>query len=691
VKLRSPTLDAQVRMSKIVHLVVTSQFVAAKELVDESMRHGPPPPRDLAHLLFVPPSALKRVLAARQAAHAAHAAQVARGEPAPTATQAGGLPRIPAPDDSAGVDHTTAECAAALFFARPEDVAAVLLAHPETIAPAFLPAASIERAAAANPAYERALAAMPCRPFIQAMARHGSGRELARWAVAHVTPHLIDLAVRDRDSRAWWIAAWGSMRNAMLDHHRDGWLSEAINRHGVAPFVHPVRMGSAGHEANLDARRIIDLAAELGAIGTPGSLPLDEGLLEGLVGNIRARRGPHIQRLRAVANETAIHTLLRSATDEEISRLCTESIFLAYEEAMTRQLWVEVLPLGLRAATAGIVGKRFQAAANSDPTLVDRTVAMIRSASTGTIHSLPPAVAELAVRMRRLQLTGALAGLRLQARQRRKGRQLDQAYTVSEVPKRDGSMRQLLVPNAWLAAIQSALLTEVLDPMDHLLHDAAHGFRPGRSTSTNAQPHVGSSCIVNVDIADFFGSLRMHHVMQALSPLIEQGWSTDTVVLIAEACTTRGGLPTGAPTSPAIANHALREFDGMVTAACAEHGLRYTRYADDLTISAPGWSSIDPLVVLPRVRELVQGLGFQLAEHKTRVYGRGSQQLVTGLVTNDKVSVPKRIRRWLRAVQHAMARGRQPHAHGTELTQDQVRGWMSHLASIVSHRSRSNP
>jgi retron-type reverse transcriptase len=316
---------------------------------------------------------------------------------------------------------------------------------------------------------------------------------------------------------------------------------------------------------------------------------------------------------------------------------------------------------------------------------------MIRSASTGTIHSLPPAVAELAVRMRRLQLTGALAGLRLQARQRRKGRQLDQAYTVSEVPKRDGSMRQLLVPNAWLAAIQSALLTEVLDPMDHLLHDAAHGFRPGRSTSTNAQPHVGSSCIVNVDIADFFGSVRMHHVMQALSPLIEQGWSTDTVVLIAEACTTRGGLPTGAPTSPAIANHALREFDGMVTAACAEHGLRYTRYADDLTISSPGWSSIDPLVVLPRVRELIQGLGFQLAEQKTRVYGRGSQQLVTGLVTNDKVSVPKRIRRWLRAVQHAMTSGRQPHAHGTELTQDQVRGWMSHLASIVSHRSRSNP
>jgi retron-type reverse transcriptase len=91
------------------------------------------------------------------------------------------------------------------------------------------------------------------------------------------------------------------------------------------------------------------------------------------------------------------------------------------------------------------------------------------------------------------------------------------------------------------------------------------------------------------------------------------------------------------------------------------------------------------------VRELVQGLGFQLAEQKTRVYGRGSQQLVTGLVTNDKVSVPKRIRRWLRAVQHAMTSGRQPHAHGTELTQDQVRGWMSHLASIVSHRSRSNP
>ncbi len=36
------------------------------------------------------------------------------------------------------------------------------------------------------------------------------------------------------------------------------------------------------------------------------------------------------------------------------------------------------------------------------------------------------------------------------------------------------------------------------------VHDAAHGFRAGRSIVSNAKPHVGAAVVVNLDLKDFF-------------------------------------------------------------------------------------------------------------------------------------------------------------------------------------------
>ncbi|MBM4111719.1 MAG: hypothetical protein FJ254_10295, partial [Phycisphaerae bacterium] len=261
-----------------------------------------------------------------------------------------------------GPDQINGHCAAALQFANPADVAAELLGCQVNPAPWFLPAAVIERAAAVNPDYEHALSGLSCRPIIRALATHRTPEALADWAAANVTPALLDLVIRDAYALPWWVNAWGTMRSAMLDHHRDGWLTDAINRHGVAPFVHPVHTGPAAHHTNTDVRRTIELACTLGALGTPGSLPLDEQLLEGLVGNIRARGSAAAARLRAAKDDEVVKAVLASAKKTEIESLCAESIMLAYEEAITRQLWQQVIPLGLRASTAKAVGERFRRA-----------------------------------------------------------------------------------------------------------------------------------------------------------------------------------------------------------------------------------------------------------------------------------------------------------------------------------------
>lgn len=46
-------------------------------------------------------------------------------------------------------------------------------------------------------------------------------------------------------------------------------------------------------------------------------------------------------------------------------------------------------------------------------------------------------------------------------------------------------------------------------------------------------------------------------------------------------------LPQGACTSPALSNQIAKKLDRRLAGMCAKQGFTYTRYADDLTFSAP--------------------------------------------------------------------------------------------------------
>jgi len=96
-------------------------------------------------------------------------------------------------------------------------------------------------------------------------------------------------------------------------------------------------------------------------------------------------------------------------------------------------------------------------------------------------------------------------------------------------------------------------------------------------------------------------------------------------ILLTMLCYHKDALPQGSPSSPAITNIILYEFDELVGQWCREQEIAYTRYCDDMTFSG----DFDPAEVIQFVRLELKKLGFLLNEQKTRIQRPGQQQSVT--------------------------------------------------------------
>lgn len=242
-------------------------------------------------------------------------------------------------------------------------------------------------------------------------------------------------------------------------------------------------------------------------------------------------------------------------------------------------------------------------------------------------------------------------------------------YQRFTIAKKSGGERHISAPMPRMKRAQYWVLDNILAKMP--VHEAVHGFLPGRSILTNAAPHVGQDVVINLDLKDFFPSIGMRRVRGVFRQL---GYSSQVASLLALVCTeaptdevqldgrryfvARGErvLPQGAPTSPMLTNLLCRRLDARLAASAAKLGFRYTRYADDLTFSAGPEHSRDTGKLLWRVKQIVASEGLTVHTDKQQVMRRHRQQHVTGIVVNDKLSVDRDTLRRFRAVLHQAER-----------------------------------
>jgi len=222
-------------------------------------------------------------------------------------------------------------------------------------------------------------------------------------------------------------------------------------------------------------------------------------------------------------------------------------------------------------------------------------------------------------------------------------------YRAFQIPKASGGVREIRAPRTYMKVTQYFVLDYLLDGLK--VHPAATAYSRGCSIKKNAEMHTRRRYVVNIDVSDFFGSLRPQFVFERL---VAAGLSETTAAFVSRLSSYDGGLPQGAPTSAMLSNICLFGADEDIAKFADEQKTIYTRYADDITFSGDDLSALKRCVAV--ARQVLSSIGLDLNEKKTRFFGASSRQVVTSLTVNYHAQPSRNERRRLRAALHQACR-----------------------------------
>lgn len=227
------------------------------------------------------------------------------------------------------------------------------------------------------------------------------------------------------------------------------------------------------------------------------------------------------------------------------------------------------------------------------------------------------------------------------------------------LPKKSGGWRIIYAPNPEEKAALKAMVPQLnAAALCADKHGVSHGFMPGRSPVTNAMAHRGYAWSLSFDLADWFETVTMAHLVKVMPERAHK------FVICFVHCRAVQGLPT----SPAIANLAASPMDNDIVALRVRGRLgwsygSYSRYADDLTFSFDRESTAAWL--MKEIPAIVERHGFNINPAKTKLQcARAGRRMITGVAVDTEVHAPRYIKRKLRAASHKA--GKNPWSRGQQ-------------------------
>ncbi len=200
-------------------------------------------------------------------------------------------------------------------------------------------------------------------------------------------------------------------------------------------------------------------------------------------------------------------------------------------------------------------------------------------------------------------------------------------------------------------------------------------YRPYSSVIRNANFHKNQEMLIKLDINNFFGSVQKNNVQKIWRNIWSNtpksnsaqylNYSAEEIQLLTvkstNLTTLDNSLPQGAPTSGFLANCILDEFDKVLLTYCSKRQLNYSRYSDDITISGKLRKSKEISKIICFVNHQLKLNNFELHRKKTRVLKKHNRQIVTGIVVNEKLSIPRKLKKGIRQEMYYLLRFSESH------------------------------
>lgn len=260
-------------------------------------------------------------------------------------------------------------------------------------------------------------------------------------------------------------------------------------------------------------------------------------------------------------------------------------------------------------------------------------------------------------------------------------------YQSFDIPKKDGGKRRILAPNRKLKILQKALSELLYECVEEIKPEKerlkrlneksptrqrsrkaiAHGFQQGLSIASNAEQHINSRYVFNIDLENFFPSINFGRVRGYFIKNVHFRLNEKIATIIAQIACHENQLPQGSPCSPVISNLIGQILDMRLVGLAKRSGCTYTRYADDLTFSTD--LKKFPTIIArkklfsrsnwmpgPELVLFINQAGFSIKTSKTRMQYKTARQEVTGIVVNKTVNVQKEYYRDARAMCNSLFR-----------------------------------
>jgi hypothetical protein len=211
-------------------------------------------------------------------------------------------------------------------------------------------------------------------------------------------------------------------------------------------------------------------------------------------------------------------------------------------------------------------------------------------------------------------------------------------------------------PSRELKAIQRWIVQALFSRFP--VHEAATAYRKGSGIRENAERHRQTKFTNRYDFSSFFPSFSQERILQYVSVQSKSlgiELTQRDLDFVGNIVCRHGRLTIGAPSSPAITNAMMFEFDRRMHEACQAQGLVFSRYADDIFVSSfePGrLEEVQALILKSKLG--IPHLRLRLNHRKTAYLSKKYSRKVTGVVITPQhtLSIGRERKREVKALIH---------------------------------------